>query len=176
MSRAFVKDDGADAPPVVPPRAPLPPGVPNYVTPRGLKLLREERTRLTAERATLTAERASADGTAEAERKRRLTVVSTELTQLAERLALAKLVTPRGGSGDPVRFGAHVTVQGADGDERRFQIVGVDEADAAEGLIAFTSPMARAVNGKKAGDAATLNTPQGEETLTVAAVSYDAGG
>lgn len=158
---------------MVPPRAPLPPGVPNYVTPRGLKLLREERARLNAERATLTAEHKGADGTAEAERKRRLTVVSTELTQLAERLALAKLVTPRGGKGDPIRFGAHVTVEMADGERRRFQIVGVDEADAAEGRIAFTSPMARAVNGKKAGDPATLKTPQGEETLTVSAVSYE---
>ena len=172
MSRAFVKDDGADAPPVIPPRAPLPPSVPNYVTPRGLALLREERARLTAERTTLTVPRPSEDGTAEAERKRRLTIVSTELTQLAERLALAKLVTPRGGPKDPVRFGAHVAVQMGDGEERRFQIVGVDEADAAEGLIAFTAPMARAVNGKKAGDTATLKTPQGEEALAIRSVSY----
>ena len=170
MSRAFVKDDGADAPPVIPPRAPLPPGVPNYVTARGLALLRQERTRLTAERATLTAERHSDDGTAESERKRRLTVVSTELGQLAERLALAKLVTPRGGSKDPVRFGAHVEVETESGEQRRFQIVGVDEANAAEGLIAFTAPLARAVNGKKAGDTTTLKTPQGEETLTIEAV------
>ena len=172
MSRAFVKDDGADAPPVIPPRAPLPPGVANYVTPRGLKLLREERARLNAERTTLAAPRPSDDGTAEAERKRRLTVVSTELAQLAERLALAKLVTPRGRPEDPVRFGAHVTVQTGSGEERRFQIVGVDEADAAEGRLAFTSPMARAVNGKKAGETATLQTPQGEETLTVRSVAY----
>jgi transcription elongation factor GreB len=147
--------------------------VPNYVTPRGLELLREERARLNAERTTLTAESKGADGTAESERKRRLTVVSTQLQQLAERLALAKLVTPRGDEGDPIRFGAHVVVEMADGEERRFQIVGVDEADAAEGRIAFTSPMARAVNGKKAGDAATLETPQGEEALTIRSVSYN---
>lgn len=39
VSKAFTKDDGAEDPPFVAPRAPLPAGAPNYVTPRGLALL-----------------------------------------------------------------------------------------------------------------------------------------
>ena len=51
MSKAFTDEETAGPEPVVPPRAPLPPGVPNYVTARGLALLRAELASLQAERA-----------------------------------------------------------------------------------------------------------------------------
>lgn len=50
MSKAFTSEETPDDPIVVPARAPLPPGVPNYVTPRGLALLRAERATLEHER------------------------------------------------------------------------------------------------------------------------------
>lgn len=174
MSRAFVRDDAPGEPPIVPPRAPLPEGVPNYVTPRGLRLLREEQAALKEERGRLTAARAGADGPEEAERQRRLEVVAGRLSDLARRLATARLVDPEGASPDVVRFGATVTVTAEGGDTRTVQIVGVDEADAAHGRVAFTSPIARALVGKHLGEAATLRTPHGEEALTVASISYDA--
>ncbi|HEX8299736.1 MAG TPA: GreA/GreB family elongation factor [Rubricoccaceae bacterium] len=164
MSRAFAKDDGPDEPPVVPPRAPLPAGVANYVTPRGLTLLREERERLTAERAA-----ADADHTDEMERSRRLTVLSARLSQLAERMARVQLVEPR--RSDTARFGATVTFRAGDA-ERTVTIVGVDEAEAALGLVAFTSPVARALTGTKAGDTVDLKTAGGTERITVVSVSY----
>ncbi|MGI9176073.1 MAG: GreA/GreB family elongation factor [Rhodothermales bacterium] len=169
MSRAFVKDDVPDGPPIIPPRAPLPAGVPNYVTPRGLALLREERAALEAERA-----RRGAEDGEDAERQRELTVVAGRLAALTERLAHARLVDPKKQAPDTVRFGATVTVQTDAGQERRFQIVGVDEADAAAGRVAFTVPVACAVTGKHVGETAKLRTPQGEETLTVTAITYDA--
>ena len=170
MSRAFAKDDGPDEPPVVPPRAPLPGGVANYVTPRGLGLLRAEREALTAERAA-----ADADHSDEAERSRRLSVVAQQLTMLNERIAQARLVPPN--PSEVVRFGATVTFRsGADdasADERTVTIVGVDEADAAEGRIAFTSPVARALTGKRVGDTVQLKAAGGTEALTVVSVRYD---
>lgn len=42
MSRAFLKNESADDPVVIPARAPLPAGAANYVTPRGLAMLRDE--------------------------------------------------------------------------------------------------------------------------------------
>src|SRR5262245_59390593 len=57
MSKAFTRDDVSTAPLVVPPRAPLPPGTPNYVTARGLRLLRQELAGLEAERIRRTADR-----------------------------------------------------------------------------------------------------------------------
>ena len=50
MSRAFLKEDTSGERPVIPPRAALPPGTPNYVTPRGLEKLREELAGMETER------------------------------------------------------------------------------------------------------------------------------
>ena len=165
MSRAFAKDDGPDEPPVIPPRAPLPAGVANYVTPRGLRLLHDEREALLAEKAA-----ADADHSDEMERSRRLTVVAARLTMLAERLARVQLVEPR--ASDTARFGATVTFRQDDAGQT-VTIVGVDEADADAGLVAFTSPVARALTGKKAGDSAEMAAAGGTERLEVLSVSYD---
>lgn len=173
MSKAFTKDDSGGEPLLVLPRAPLPPGIPNYVTPRGLELLRAEHAELEAERVRL-----GADEGDEAERRSRRAVVGARLSELAARIASAAVVEARGQSPDEVRFGATVTLltlSGArPGEERRFRIVGVDEADPARGSIAFVAPIARAVLGCAKGDVATLETARGEEELEITAIEYTA--
>ena len=67
-------------------------------------------------------------------------------------------------------------VQGDSKQARQIDIVGVDEADATSGRIAFVAPLARALLGKRAGDVVTLRTPRGEEELEVVSVTYDALG
>ena len=57
-----------------------------------------------------------------------------------------------------------------EGEERRLQIVGVDEADAANGLVAFTAPIARAIMGLEVGESAVLTTPRGEESLLIVSI------
>ncbi len=164
MSKAFTDEEAGEDAPLVPARAPLPPGVPNYVTTRGLALLREEV-------AALHAERARADSLAnERERGRALGALAERRAALEQRIATAELV-PAPESLERVRFGARVTVSGADG-ERRYEIVGVDEADPARGKLAFTSPLARALVGKAAGDGVTLRTPRGREEVEITAVAY----
>ena len=49
MSRGFVKEEDQEATPIIPPRAPLPDGVPNYVTPQGLNQLQAEKETLEEE-------------------------------------------------------------------------------------------------------------------------------
>lgn len=166
MSRAFVKDDAPDGPPIIAPRAPLPPGVPNYVTPRGLALLRKERADLDAERSRLAANDSD-------EARREIAIVAARLADLTARLSSARLVTPDSRNADTVRFGATVTVRDRDGEKRRFSLVGVDEADVAEGRIPFTAPIARALIGKRTGETATVRTPRGDDVLTVVAVTYE---
>lgn len=165
MSRAFVKEGAPEAPVVVPPRPPLPAGVPNYVTPAGLAALRAERAGLEARRAALDPD----DPSAARDREE----VTGRLRLLVERIAAAQPVDPARVSADRVRFGTTVTVRGADGDERAFQIVGVDEAAATPGggAVAFTAPIARAVVGKAPGETGVLKTPRGEEPLTVVSVT-----
>jgi transcription elongation factor GreB len=57
-----------------------------------------------------------------------------------------------------------------------FQLVGVDEANASEGRIAFVAPLARALLGKRTGEAALVRTPQGEEELELVRFEYDPPG
>ena len=160
MSKAFTSEETTEPAPVVRPRAPLPDGVPNYVTERGLALLREELAALHAERAN--------DGTPEA------AALAQRRARLEERLASAELVAPPAQITDVVRFGASVAVEGGDG-PRRYRIVGVDEAEPASGRIAFTSPLARALLGKRVGDTARLHAPRGDQELEIVAVEYDPG-
>lgn len=160
MSKAFTSEE-TTVEVVVPPRAPLPPGVRNYVTARGLELLRAERRALEAERAEL--ERAPEEGRAGA-----LAAWATRLGELDQRLGSAELVTPS--AQGVVRFGSRVTVADAAGDERSFEIVGVDEADPPHGKIAFLSPLAKVLLGREPGDTVTLHTPGGRQELEIVAL------
>jgi transcription elongation factor GreB len=64
-------------------------------------------------------------------------------------------------------------VRGEDGRAREIQIVGVDEADPAAGLVAFAAPLARALLGHRVGDVVTVRRPGGEDELDVLAVEYE---
>ena len=168
MSKAFTKDEAWEEP-IIPPRAPVPAGVPNYVTPRGLGLLRAELVQLDAERQRLDADRGD-----ELDYRRRLAILSGRASELTARIASAELVDPSGQPRDVVRFGARVTLRTASGDregeERRLEIVGIDEADAAHGRVAFTAPIARAILGRGVGDTAVLHSPRGQELLEVMSI------
>lgn len=163
MSRAFVKDDGGDGRVLVPERAPLPDGTPNLVTPSGLRALQAERAALVDERDALAADPNAAD------RSRRTTIVRASLEALEERLARARLVAP-GPDDDVVRFGAHVTLEGDDGDPLSVRIVGVDEADALEGRIAFTAPLAAALLERRRGEQVEVAAGTGRRRWRIVAV------
>lgn len=172
MSRAFTKEDGWEDP-VVAPRAPLPDGVPNYVTPRGLAALR-------AELADLEAARVAADAADDDEeaRRRRRAVWTRRVGELETRIATAQVVDPREQPRDTVRFGARVTLRDTGtkraGETSAIEIVGVDEADPEAGRIAFTAPLARAALGRRVGEAVTLTTGRGAESFAIVAIAYDA--
>jgi transcription elongation factor GreB len=161
LSKAFTKDDAGGEPVIVPRRAPLPTGVTNYVTTRGIDALRAELLQLQLDRAALP----------EPDRAHALLVVNGRIRELEERIGSAVLVDPGAQPRDEVRFGARVTVRGELGTERTYEIVGVDEADIAEGRVAFVAPVARALLGRRVGDAVILRTPRGEEELEVVAIA-----
>jgi transcription elongation factor GreB len=145
VSRAFVKEDNTE-PPLVVPRAPLPDGVANYVTRRGLRLLHEERAALELARPNT-----EVPGGAAA-----LAAHQARLGALDARIASAVMIDPATLPHDQARFSALVSLQDETGAERRYRIVGVDEADAQSGRIAFTAPLATALSGKRIGDTVTL--------------------
>jgi transcription elongation factor GreB len=162
VSRAFVKED-AETAPLVPRRAPLPEGARNYVTRRGLALLRAEQDELLAQ---LSAEERASPSVLPSS-----ATLRARILELEGRLASAELVDPPPGELEVVRFGLSVTVRSADGTERSVRIVGVDEANAAEGRIAFVAPVARALLGKRAGETTLVKTPRGEEELEIVEIA-----
>ena len=76
-------------------------------------------------------------------------------------------------AGDKVVFGATVELADADsGEERSYQIVGDLEADIKQGLIAISSPVARAIIGKHEGDVITIEAPGGTREYEIVSVKY----
>ena len=78
-------------------------------------------------------------------------------------------ITPTG----KVIFGTTVTLLDiADDSEKRYRIVGEDEADIKEQKISVMSPLARAMVGKSEGDAIVVQTPNGEHEYEIERVEY----
>ena len=96
------------------------------------------------------------------------------IAELEDKLSRAEVIDVSKLSGATVKFGATVTVVDEDTEEeKRYQIVGEAEADVKSGRVSITSPIARALIGKKAGDTVEVKTPGGGksyENLTVAFV------
>lgn len=172
MSRAFVKEDDAGEAPIIPSRAALPPNTPNYITPRGLAQLRTELLALELERTKVEANRED-----EANRTRQLTIINAQIKALTGRIATAKVIDLLNQPVNEVRFGATVTLQtksgGRPGTIRQFTIVGVDEANIAEGRIAFVAPIARALQSAKLNQTISLSFGRSQEEVEITAISYD---
>jgi transcription elongation factor GreA len=74
---------------------------------------------------------------------------------------------------DKIVFGSTVSlVDEESAEERRYQIVGEDEADIKEGKISFGSPIARALIGRRVGDVVNVQTPGGIKTYEIMDVQY----
>lgn len=149
MSRAFVKESDGAVEPL--PELTISPHA-NWVTARGFALLQTQVEKLEAERAELRSRAATVTTTDAATVAR----IERDLRYFRARLASAKIVAPQADR-PGVHFGAAVLLAYPDGTQRRFQIVGEDEADPAAGLISWVAPLARALEGAEAGDAVRVN-------------------
>ncbi|MBI0536838.1 transcription elongation factor GreA [Roseomonas sp. KE2513] len=76
-------------------------------------------------------------------------------------------------SGDQVRFGAKVTIVDEETEEEKtYRIIGAYEADMKNGSISISSPLARALIGRKVGDSVEVPAPGGARSVEITAVSY----
>jgi transcription elongation factor GreA len=72
-----------------------------------------------------------------------------------------------------VKFGAKVSVVDEDTEqERQYMIVGDMEADVRSGRISLSSPIARAMIGKKVGDTVEVNTPGGGKSYEITGIAF----
>jgi transcription elongation factor GreB len=166
MSRGFVKEDDQEEVPIVPQRAYLPEGVPNFVTRAGMD-------QLLAEKKMLIDERDNLSSTNENEKRIAVNFINAKLQLLNDRIVEARIIDAKGQPKNEIRFGASVTLKtDVSGKIQVFQIVGVDEADIAKGKISFISPLAKALINKKAGNKVILNRDRGETVFEITEIGY----
>ena len=95
------------------------------------------------------------------------------IAELEDRLSRAEVIDVSKLSGSSIMFGATVTLVDEDTEEeKRYQIVGENEADVKSGKVSITSPIARALIGKKIGDTVEVNTPGGGKSYEVVNVAF----
>jgi transcription elongation factor GreB len=169
-------EEGEDDPPG------LPPGTPFYMTPAGAAALREEIRALWEDERPKVVEVVSwaaslGDRSENADYqygKRRLRQIDGRVRFLRKRLDRVQVVDPAAQTKrDQVFFGASVTyARVTDDAEVTIRIVGVDEADAERGDIAWVAPVARALLGARVGDVRRVRTPGGSEEVEVVSIIY----
>ena len=99
--------------------------------------------------------------------------IEGRVAELEDKLSRAEVIDISSLKGSVVRFGATVRIIDEDTDEKTtYQIVGADEADIDSGLLSVISPLARALIGKKKGDAAEVSTPGGHRFYEIVSVRY----
>jgi len=95
------------------------------------------------------------------------------IAEIEDKLSRAEVIDISKLSGKQVTFGATVAVVDEETDDKKkYKIVGESEADARNGLISITSPIARALIGKKKGDVVEVNTPGGAKSYEIMKVEF----
>lgn len=95
------------------------------------------------------------------------------IAELEDKIARADIIDVSKLSGDTIKFGATVTLIDEDTDKKAiWQIVGETEADAKKGRISITSPLARALIGKKKGTSVEVVAPGGAKAYEITKVDW----
>jgi transcription elongation factor GreA len=100
--------------------------------------------------------------------------IAGRMAMIEDRIARAQIIETAGQVPDKVRFGATVLLSDVETeDEVSYTIVGEHEADAKQGLISVTSPVAQAIMGKEIGDDVRVNVPKGVREFEVLEIRFD---
>ena len=101
-------------------------------------------------------------------------LVEARVKDIESKLAHANVIDPKLLEADGrCVFGATVKVEDGDGETAIWQIVGEDEADIKQGRISVSSPIARALIGRYAGDTVEVQTPGGTKRYEILDVRYE---
>ncbi len=151
------------------------------MTPQGHQNLSEEYRRRTAEVrpaiiAAISEARAHGDLSENAEyhaAKEQQSLNEGRIKELESLLALADIIDVTKLSGSTIKFGATVKLVDEETDaEKSYQIVGDAEADLSQGRVSISSPIARAMIGKEAGDSVEVAAPGGARTYEILDVKF----
>jgi transcription elongation factor GreA len=105
--------------------------------------------------------------------RERQSFIEGRIAELEEIVSSAEVIDPSSLSGEHVKFGAHVWLVDEETEkEATYQIVGVHEADIKTGRLSISSPLAKALIGKKVGDTVSVPAPSGDRSYEILGVKY----
>ncbi len=99
--------------------------------------------------------------------------IEGRIADLEDKLSRGQVIDPSDGDQAQVRFAAFVTCCDQEtGEEKTYQIVGDIEADIRERRISLSSPLARALIGKRVDDLVEVHAPKGSVEYTITSIRY----
>ena len=105
--------------------------------------------------------------------RERQSFIEGRIAELEEIISSVEVIDPASISGDQIKFGAHVRVVDEETEKVvTYQIVGVHEADIKDAKLSISSPLAKALIGKKVGDSVSVPAPGGDRTYEILSVKY----
>jgi transcription elongation factor GreA len=104
--------------------------------------------------------------------KERQGQVEAMIADIEDKLSRAQIIDPKTLSGDKVVFGATVHLLDEDDKPVKYQIVGQTEADAKSGRISYSSPLGRALIGRKIDEEVELTVPSGDRYYVVSGIEF----
>ena len=105
--------------------------------------------------------------------RERQSFIEGRIAELEEIVSSAEVIDPSSLSGSNVKFGAHVRLVDEETEkESTYQIVGLHEADIKLGRLSISSPLAKALIGKKPGDSISVPAPGGDRTYEILDVRF----
>ena len=105
--------------------------------------------------------------------RERQSFIEGRVEQLEEVVSAAEVIDPSTLSGDTIKFGAHVKLVDEETEkEATYQIVGVHEADLKYGRLSISSPLSRALIGKKVGAMVSVPAPGGDRTYEILSIQF----
>ena len=100
-------------------------------------------------------------------------MVEARIADLEDKLSRAQIIDMSENQPDSVRFGAWVNLQDEEtGEEKKYRIVGDLEANIEQNKLSISSPMARALLGKKLDDVVMLKLPKGSKEFVILSIDY----
>ncbi len=105
--------------------------------------------------------------------RERQSFIEGRVQELEEIISLAEVIDPATLSGEHVKFGAHVSLVDEETEkETTYQIVGQHEADLKQKRLSVSSPLGKALIGKKKGDSISVPAPGGDRAYEILQVRY----
>ena len=100
--------------------------------------------------------------------------IEGRIAELTDLLSRAQIIDPASYEHNAVKFGSTVLISDLDTDkESRYTVVGIAEANLDKGYISLSSPLARAMLGKKVGDEFKVRLPKGESEFEIVSIKYE---